>query len=399
MSTLRKIVFALGLVLAAGMILFACERVAERGRFALPYSTFGAGPDGTRALLRLANSLGFEARAFSHELTHLPARGTLVAIGGCDQPLAREVSRPEREELMRWIEAGGLLIVAGAEAYLPEATGLSLTLQATCNETDRPSPSTDDNLTLPYELEGVPNGPPLTYGEPFMIKRARTVEADEDTEATALINSSYGPLALTTSVGRGRVVLVGSGSPFVNSALGDGGGAMFARLLKAFAGKGPVLFDEYHLGMGERRSLVRYLRDLGLAPLLIQVCLTVLLLLLALGQRLGPPIMESSAAPRVTQRYLQALGELYARTRDAQGALKALADHGIARIARHYRLRHVPLSEVPQALRAQGLFAVASYAERVAAHASAPMTSTESIVTRARALEQDVRAALVVGDA
>ncbi len=407
MIILRRLLFALVMIALAGAVMFACERVGERGRFALSYSTFGAGPDGTRALLELARELGFDAQPFSHELSHLPARATLVAIGGCDQPLAREVSRPEREELLRWIEAGGLLIVAGADDYLPAATGLRMVLPATCEQSKPLLPrealdhATEDgyDLSLPFELAGQPAGPPLTYAAPLVLQRARSVEADEETEATVLIDSEYGPVAMTTAVGRGRVVLLGSGRPFVNSALGSGGGAIFARLLKAFGGKGAVLFDEYHLGMGERRSLVRYLRDLGLAPALVQLCLIALLFLWSRGQRLGPAVDELPSTPRVTQRYLHALGALYARTKDAQGALNSLTNHGLSRIARHYRLKHVPLAEVPSALRAQGLFAVASFADRVASHANTPLAAGESILTRARALEQDVRAALVLGDA
>lgn len=405
MNVLRRVLFALGFVLCVGAILFTCDRVAERGRFALPYSTFGAGPDGSRALLELTRNLGFDATPFSRELLHLPRQATLVAIGGCDQPLAREVSRPEREELMRWLEAGGLLIVAGAQKYLPEEAGLTFSLPATCKESgELPAAAIDADavdlevLAVPFEIEAIPEGPPLTYAEPITMTRARTVDAKDDTEATVLIESEYGPVAMTTPVGRGRVVLLGSGSPFVNGTLRDGGGAIFARLLKAF-GKGPVLFDEYHLGMGERRSLIGYLRDLGLAPALIQLCLVALLFLFARGQRLGPPREDDIATPRVTQRYLEALGELYARTKDTQGALKSLGDHGMSRIARHYRLLHVPLAQVPATLRAQGLLAVASYAERVSTHGSTQLAAGESILTRARDVERDVRAALVVGDA
>jgi len=400
---MRKLALGVAFVLGAGCIFFACNRVAERGRFAVPYSTFGAGADGAHALFLLARDLGFVAQPFSHELTHLPAQATLVAIGGCDQPLAREVSRPEREELGRWLEAGGLLIVAGVEGYVPAAAGLHLESPATCDEdasaTLPAANQTDADLPMPFELEARPEGAPLAYVTSLAIRRTAGVSATEDTEATVLIDSDYGPVAMTAPIGRGRVVLFGAGSLFTNRVLADGGGVIFARLLNAFAPKGPVLFDEYHLGMGERRSLVRYLRDLGLAPALLQSCVVVLLFLLASGQRLGPALEEAPPRQRVTQRYLQALGELYARTRDGEGALKALSRHGLSRIAKHYRLNHVPLEQLADALRGQGLAAVALYVDRVAKQAEQPLANAETMLTRAREVERDVRAALVVGDA
>lgn len=422
MSLLSRLLWIGGLLLCGGMILFSCERVAERGRFAQPYSTFGAGPDGSHGALLLAQELGFRAEPLSRELMQLPPQGTLVAIGGCDQPLSRPVSRPEREELARWIQAGGLLIVAGVEEYVPEDMGLTLSQKATC-EAEKDSwldpPKAEIELgdgglgeldvelgalpevdgTLPYSTLAYPDGPPLTYAKEVVLERARSVTADDESEATTLLSSDYGPLAITKPVGRGRVVLIGSGSLLQNRALSEGGGVVFARLLRAFARPAPVLFDEYHLGMGERRSLVRYLRDRGLSPLLLQVCLVILLALSATSQRLGPPVAEPRVEARSTQRYLEAMGALYARTGDGKGAYTVLAEHGLSRIARHYHLTHVPIAELSMALKTQGLFAVASYVDRVADHAARPLDKDETLLTRARAVERDVRAALVVGDA
>jgi len=424
MKTLSRLGWAASILLCAGLILFSCERVADRGRFAQAYSTLGAGPDGGHGVFLLAQDLGFRAEALSHELTRLPAQGTLIAIGGCDQPLSRPVSRPEREELMRWIQAGGLLIVAGAAEYMPEETGLQLSLTATCEEEGQSWLGTQINETpdagllgdeqlnleeeaprdldidvLPYSTLAYAEGPPLTYAEPIMLERSRGVSVDDETEATTLLSSDYGPVAMTAAVGRGRVVLIGSGSLWQNRSLSEGGGVIFARLLRAFARNGPVLFDEYHLGMGERRSLVRYLRDRGFAPVLLQLCIVVLLALLATSQRLGPPLPDTKIQTRTTQRYLQALGALYARTGDGQGACAVLANHGLTRIARHYHLTHIPTAELSAALRAQGLNAVASYVDRVVDHAARPLEKNETMLTRSRAVERDVRAALVIGDA
>ncbi len=204
---------------------------------------------------------------------------------------------------------------------------------------------------------------------------------------------------MTLAVGRGRVVLLGSASFLLNDELEKAGGAIFARLLRAFAPEGPVLFDEYHLGMGERRSLVRYLRDVGLSALLLQLGAVALAFLFAVGTRLGPIRDEPPPVVRATQRYLSALGELYAGTRDVRGALDRLKSHALRRIAQHYRARHVPEAELGDYFASQGLRAQAQYIERIEAHATRPLSREETLLSRSLDLERDVRAAIVVGDA
>ena len=305
----------------------ALMRVAERGRYAAPYSTLGGGPDGTLALLRLARDLQYDARPLLRELSHLRPPATLVAIGNCPGKLVRELSRPEREALLVFVERGGLLIVAGSDDYLPLEAGLYQLRTPTCEEPkesaslfdpsaaaaepdddlldDESLESTghdkssggaaellDEEYAVPYYVEARPSGPPLTHMLPFMVSRASTVAASQETEATVLIDSEAGPLGMTTALGRGRVVFLGVPDALTNRDLGGSGGVLFARLLKAFAPKGPVWFDEYHLGAGARRSVIRYLRDLGYGPVLFQLALIVLIAFFASTTRVGEPQIE-----------------------------------------------------------------------------------------------------------
>jgi hypothetical protein len=394
---------------ALAMVAFFALRVSERGRYASPYSTLGGGPDGTLALLALTRQLGYRAEPHMHELSHLRAGGTLVAIGSCRTGLMRELSRPERDALLSWIEGGGLLIVAGLAQYLPVEVGLSTALNATCEDTTKDSflksllrededKSSEPLDKVPFEIRARPKGPPLTHMLPFMVTRASTVAASQESEASLLIDSDAGPLAMTVPLGRGRVVFLGIPDALTNQDLALSGGALFARLLKAFAPEGPVLFDEYHLGQGERRSLFRYLRDLGYGPVLAQLGLVVMVVLLGGSARLGEPRVEPVQRPRSTRSYLAALGSLYARTRDKQGTLGVVSQRALMRIARHYRSSNVPLDELERALAERGFGAVASYVRRIREHASTPLTRGESLETRARLIDQDTTAALAVGE-
>lgn len=389
---------------------FAAHRVTERGRFALPYSTLGGGPDGTLALFRLTRELGYEPRAHMRELSHMRSPGTLVAIGSCRAGLVRELSRPEREALVSWVERGGLLIVAGVASYLPSEAGLSDEFAATCKDPleqgffegalagEEDEGISSDEVRVPFYVEAYPSGPPLAHVLPFGVTRASTVQSNGEMEPTVLIESEHGPLAMTAPLGRGRVVYLGIPDAFTNENLAQGGGVVFARLLEAFAPKGPVWFDEYHLGVGARRSLFRYLRDLGYGPVLLQLGLVILAALVAGATRLGEPRDEPREKPRSTRSYLAALGSLYARTRDKQGALEVLGQRALERIARHYRVGNVPLSELQSALSAQGHRAVATYVERVRAHAKRPLAQGEALEARARAIDEDTTAALSLSE-
>ena len=46
----------------------------------------------------------------------------LVALGDCESGMARPLSRYEQQELARWVERGGVLLVAGARHYLPKGS-------------------------------------------------------------------------------------------------------------------------------------------------------------------------------------------------------------------------------------------------------------------------------------
>lgn len=405
MKRARLVLLGILGLLASLVLVYASARVAERGRFAAPYSTFGAGPDGTRALLLLTRALGREARPFTRELSHLP-RGTLVVVAGCKTSLLRKVARPEREALSSWVEAGGLLIVAGVADLLPETAGLLTADERPCPEAapDDPlgwlwqPPAAPARRLVPAELDALAAGPPLAHLLSFKVHGALPLRVAHDAEATELLSSVAGPLALTAPLGRGRVVLLGIPDALTNHEVSDGGGLVFARLLNAFAPPGPVLFDEYHLGMGERRSVIGYLRDAGYAPLLLQGLLGVVLLMFAGSTRLVPvhePPARGTTQPR---SFLDALANLYARTRDTHGALAALAQAARANIARHYQVRDQRPAALLSQLRARGLHAVALYVLRIAQHAEQPLERPESLASRARAIEQDETAATVIGE-
>jgi hypothetical protein len=145
--------------------------------------------------------------------------------------------------------------------------------------------------------------------------------------------------------------------------------------------------------------VVRYLRDLGYGPVLFQFALVVLVAFFASTTRLGEPAPERVVAPQGTRSHLSALGMLYLRSKDKRGALGVLAQRALTRIARHYRTGSVPLHELERALAGRGLGAVAGYVARIREHAQRPFARGETLEQRAREIDQDTTAAIVLGDA
>ncbi|MEM9192273.1 MAG: DUF4350 domain-containing protein, partial [Myxococcota bacterium] len=118
---------AIVLALAAGLVIVLMGyRVSERGRFAVPYSSYGSGPEGTRGLFLLAERLGARPVRWARDLSGLPPDAVLVALGGCENRLARNLSRYERESVAEWVNRGGVMIVAGAHNYLWPELGVDL---------------------------------------------------------------------------------------------------------------------------------------------------------------------------------------------------------------------------------------------------------------------------------
>jgi hypothetical protein len=182
-------------------------------------------------------------------------------------------------------------------------------------------------------------------------------------QGTALV-----PLALTFTRGQGRVVVLSSANMLQNSELVDSeGAALFARLVRAFSPSDLVLFDEYHLGLGERRTLMQYLRQMGMLPMFAQLLLAVTLALFRAGARLGRVSAGASAQPAPGQGdFVVTLGRLYARVGDGRAAVRAIARGALVYIAQRHGLSNMPASALAQELQRRGAGRAAAAALAIA---------------------------------
>jgi len=347
-----------------------CQRIAARGRYAVPYSTYGAGPEGTKALYVYAEQAGLSPRRWSQDLVGLPEGALLVAIGGCDQAPNRELSRYEVSALSEWIEAGGVLMVAGAHDYLWDEAGIAIAAPEGCipegslaaelaraERGEEPEEGREEELAerLAADPEEVVDQL-LGVREEVVPELAETsgvleglgmiplslpgkIWSDEDVEVFLGIGKPAEPHGVILRRGEGAIVIVSSASLLQNRDLeGASGGVVFARLVEALAPAGPVIFDEYHLGVGERRSLGRYVRDVGGGALVLQLLAVVGFALLAFGVRFGRPIKAVPPVPGGTASFVEGIGALYARTSDAAAALSLVAKQALAEVAAHHHV-------------------------------------------------------------
>jgi len=431
--TARRIAIALAVIVGLGATGLVCSRVGERGRFALAYSTSGAGPDGARAAFLLAAEQGARPIRWAEDLGRIPPRATLVALGGCDHLASRPLSRIEGEHLVRWIEEGGTVIVAGAADYLPDALGIRMTapsLDECLGESgllgiivraaeraaadggeDGPDGGAPDELAeVPDRLARDPLGaaeelapeegpPPLEWArgmsaplEGIEVGLRRPARLSVDGPSTTLLTLGDQPAAVLVRRGEGRVIVIASASALQNRDLVEARGAvMLARLL---AGSTTVIFDEYHLGAGARRSAMRYLVESGAGPVALQILAIVLLALWWRGARFGAPRAVAEAPPATTASFVSAIGTLFGRVSDPAGALAIVGRDAIARVARHHHQDAHDPERLAEALRARKRDAAADAVLAIARRIRVGAGTKIDLVQETRAIDAEVARAI-----
>jgi hypothetical protein len=191
----------------------------------------------------------------------------------------------------------------------------------------------------------------VLLGAPASSSRGTEVDDDDDDD-DASDRSAFTPLGVSVPYGRGRVIVLASASLFTNAEVAAGLGAvLMARLLVAYAPTARVLVDEYHLGVGERRSLMRYMREVGVAQVAFLLCFVALLWLWRAGARFGPIVRAQERVPEGTASFVSAMGQLYASSSDEDGAVAILVRRACARIAAHHHVPFGSSNKLERALR------------------------------------------------
>jgi hypothetical protein len=280
----RGVVVSLGLLAAFIALLIAIDRLSPTPE-GPPSSSYATSPPGAAAYASLLERAGVPVRRLRTPIAErAPRAGETLFV------LDPQVLEPdEAEAIRRWVEGGGRLVVgsSGEPAWLDQL----LDEPPTWDASDRPTSRPLVPLAGVREVEG---------------RRGAMLD-----ELGGLLPILDPPLAATTGLGQGELVLLANTWPLSNDGLAEADNAAFAL---ALAGGAPVAFLETVHGYGVSRGF-------GGLPEAVQwtllgLLLTSLVAVWSAGRRFGPPEDPDTDPPPPRVEYVDALAGSLARTKE-----------------------------------------------------------------------------------
>lgn len=408
------------LVIVGGFLLLAVAgsylfRGAERGRFADMLSTFRSEPDGARALFLLAEESGVRVARHQANLEVLEDGASYALIG-----VYPEGSNLLDGDLLRGTADGGTSDDDARDAeFRDRGMNAFFAPRVTEEEQDKLLAHVARGNDLLYVSMGDPDDsllsrlgaslvpvegsegvrflvPPLPSPWTLGVSRAQAevqthLELPEHGLPLLVDEQLGGVVAALIPHGQGRVVVLSAPQLAMNRRLGQADNAqLWVSLLSTAAGR--VLFDEFHHGFTDDRSIAAFAARYGLHFAILQ---------LLLGTALWAVAMRRFGRPRVPEQEerVGAMDALFASSRIYRegrhyGWSATLIARGLAQdLAVHAGLspRAAP-REITDALRARGESALATELEQVTREAE--LASSEQDVercsTRAALLRQSI---------
>lgn len=367
---MKRAALALGVLVALVVFVSVASRVGSRARFAAVLSSYGAGPDGAKGLFELTEALGERPARLTEDFGRLDPADLVVMLGRCDLSAARTMTNADRDAMRRFLERGGKLLVLGKNGLIDETFGVEFEEVAQCvprsleelmNEALDPSADSPAReaayTTIVPDDKGAFVAPVLGGAGPIVLRNAQPIVVREGTRAETWLSDDQGRVhAVRVPIGEGEAIFVSSSSPFENRSLSwHRGAVIFARLLRELRPRGRVVFDEFHLGVGDRRSTIGYLVDLGAGPLLLAACLGLVAFLWRASARLLPSRGRPPEPPRGLAETMRGLGALYRRVGDAHATFGGLVRAALGRVARHHHLAQTGAEGLSAELKRAGL--------------------------------------------
>lgn len=304
----------------------------------LVHSSYRTLPEGYKALYSTLQELGYPVQRLVRPYVKLPAHGLLIVA----DPYLTPVSDYEGRELTAWLSRGNtaLLILAEhpdmAGALIPHSKAEILHMG------DSESSSPLQRHAAEEESEGIftrtwwhgalqdkpslatpviasflsRTAPELYVQSPYRFPARQPLPerlAAAVGGAVPLYHDRFGVAVAYSAVGAGGIVWCCSPWSFANAGLPKGHNLDFVLALANLQPEAPVIFDEYHHGIGTGVSLWT------LAPTvtkwgLVQSALALALLLVLLAWRFGPPRLPlDERFTRTRAEYLTSMAGLLQR--------------------------------------------------------------------------------------
>lgn len=402
---------ALLLTVVAGAYLF---QGAKRGRFADVLSTWRSEPDGARALFLLAQESGLPVGRHQTDLEVITEGAGLALLSvyqtddelsdadrlrdeapdaggafeaerkvrGMNAVTAPRLLEDERKKLLEHIAEGHtLLYVPAGESEDPLLDTLGIALNPVTN------------------LEGVrhlvPPGPSVfTWGVERAQAEVHQLLLLPWNGSALLVDEQQGGTVMgLVPWGKGQVVVISAPELAMNKRLAEADNAqLWLSLLTAASTRGPVLFDEFHHGFSDDRSMAEFARRYGLHFAILQLLLGLSLWTVAM-RRFGRPSEPEENLRVGSTDALFAASRIYREGRHHGHAAGLIARGLTQELAQHAGLPvHAHPPEVAQALRARNEPAVADALETVGRTAAAATTErdVEHVAREAAELRQQL---------
>ena len=272
--------------------------------------TPGSDPAGIELFSDVMRAQGVEVSALVPSLATLPLPKPDEIAPTVLVDLARTpVDDDTRTHLARWVEAGGVLLLAGSPEEWPPELGVSRTLGSG------------------YVVESLwagagAVGPPLAFHATLT-----NPEGVEWSSAHADIATFPGKTiyAAVATVGRGFVLGLATDELLTNAGLARPGNAAALVAILARISPNRIEIARPEGGVSPAANPVAGLTRAGLGLGLVHALVFAVVLFLAAGVRLTRPKPTAPPARRAFAEHVEATGALYAKTRAATHALAAYA--------------------------------------------------------------------------
>ncbi|HEY3377829.1 MAG TPA: DUF4350 domain-containing protein [Armatimonadota bacterium] len=316
------------------------------------HSSYVTLPPGYKALSLTLKRLGYPVHTLIRPYGVLPPQGMLIVA----DPYRTALSPYEARTLLRWVAQGNIALIA--LEYHPECLA-AFEPEKKPAATARPqkvtpaeTPKLDDAWTARFAGETMPAADAATAVDaPLAALRKLSLQVRSRARfpATALLPAAVsarvggarplyrdarGVVAAYSSIGKGQIIWCASPWSFSNTGIAQGQNLDVLLALADARPGGPVIFDEYHHGMGAGMTLW------DLAPTrtkwgVAQLALALALLFLTLAWRFGPPRLPADERyTRSRAEYLTSMAMLLQRakaTHVARNRLTVLLQREVGR--------------------------------------------------------------------
>jgi hypothetical protein len=325
-------------VVALNFLFFVDSRGTDEDEQTGDRSSYRSTPFGTRAFFTLLGESGYKVARFEKPFTELKDHepGTLIVIA---PPKIHNPSEEEFSALIKWVEAGGLLIIVDREIDVTIGDATVHTETAIATSPVRPLQPT----LFTRNVERV-----------TLSEHATRVRVDSRA-ATYHIGDDQAAVLADAQVGKGRMVLLTDPYVIANNGISQADNVMVALNMLAERPAGKIVFDEYHHGYGASSTgggLMSYFRGTPVPWMMFQAGLIAVLVVYSYGRRFGRPVPLRSERRTTNLEFVSSMANI---TRLAQAS-----DLAMQNIYSEFRKRLCRFSGVPARIENDKLAAIAA---------------------------------------